>query len=74
MPWISSRGGVHCGLSVGVYSAIYVDWLLAELGAGPYDRTRVIMYEQGTSVEPPYSSDPNSYVHPTTALRIFRGS
>jgi hypothetical protein len=48
-----------------VYGTVYVDdCLLADYGAGPYDRQMVIAHEMGHARGLPHSSDPNSYMYP----------
>ena len=48
-----------------VTGAVYVDdCLLADYGAGPYDREQVVAHEIGHSRGLPHSSDPNSYMYP----------
>jgi hypothetical protein len=48
-----------------VEGAVYVDdCLLADYGAGPYDRQRVIDHEMGHAYGLPHSSDPNNYMYP----------
>ncbi len=48
-----------------VTGAIYVDdCLLADYGAGPYDRERVIDHEMGHTFGLAHSSDPDSYMYP----------
>ncbi len=48
-----------------VTGAIYVDdCLLADFGAGSYDRQRVIDHEMRHAWGLPHSSDPNSYMYP----------
>ena len=52
-----------------VSSAIYVDdCLLTDLGAGPYDRQRIIAHERGHAMGLPHSSDPDSYMYPYYAI------
>jgi hypothetical protein len=47
-----------------VEGAVYVDdCLLADYGAGPYDRQSVIDHEMGHARGLPDSSDPNSYMY-----------
>jgi hypothetical protein len=47
-----------------VEGAVYVDdCLLADYGAGPYDRQRVIDHEMGHARGLPDSSDPASYMY-----------
>ena len=47
-----------------VVGTIYVDdCLLADYGAGPYDRQRVIDHEMGHARGLPDSSDPGSYMY-----------
>lgn len=60
---LSSYSWYHDGYAT--YGAIYVnDCALERLGAGPYDRERVITHEQGHAAGLPHSSDPNSYMYP----------
>jgi hypothetical protein len=48
-----------------VYGTVYVDdCLLADYGAGPYDRQMVIAHEMGHARGLPHSSDPNNYMYP----------
>jgi hypothetical protein len=48
-----------------VYGTVYVDdCLLADYGAGPYDRQMIIAHEMGHARGLPHSSDPNSYMYP----------
>ncbi len=48
-----------------VYGTIYInDCALARLGAGPYDRQRVIDHEMGHAWGLPHSPDPGSYMYP----------
>ena len=55
--WYSDRYG-------NVEGAVYVDdCLLADYGAGPYDRQRVIDHEMGHARGLPDSSDPASYMY-----------
>jgi Matrixin len=52
-----------------VYGTVYVDdCLLADYGAGPYDRQMVIAHEMGHARGLPHSSDPNSYMYPYYAI------
>jgi hypothetical protein len=47
-----------------VYGTVYVnDCALARLGAGPYDRQRVIDHEMGHARGLPDSADPNSIMY-----------
>jgi hypothetical protein len=47
-----------------VYGTVYInDCALARLGAGPYDRQRVIAHEMGHAWGLPHSLDPNSYMY-----------
>ena len=50
-------GNVHGTISVD-------DCLLADYGAGPYDRQRIIAHEWGHAMGLPHSSDPSSYMYP----------
>lgn len=48
-----------------VYGTVYVDdCLLADYGAGPYDRQRIIAHEMGHARGLPHSSNPNSIMYP----------
>lgn len=48
-----------------VYGTVYInDCALDRLGAGPYDRERVVAHELGHSRGLLHSSDPNNYMYP----------
>ncbi len=48
-----------------VEGAVYVDdCLLADYGAGPYDRQMVIDHEMGHAYGLPHSPDPDNYMYP----------
>lgn len=52
-----------------VDGAVYVDdCLLADYGAGPYDRQRVVDHEMGHAFGLPHSPDPASYMYPWYAV------
>jgi hypothetical protein len=52
-----------------ISGAIYVDdCLLADYGAGSYDRERIIAHEWGHATGLPHSSDPSSYMYPYYAV------
>ncbi len=52
-----------------VEGAVYVDdCLLADYGAGPYDRQMVIDHEMGHAYGLPHSPDPDNYMYPYYAV------